>query len=103
MVDRVERGWKDLDLEISEGYGEEELGYALHTWILWNKQYIRFPRGTTEYASSGRSLGEETDPSVHLPSPTTARDPSVDPPSPATTRDPSVDPPSPAGARDPSP
>ena len=27
MVDRVERGWEDLDLEIPGGDGEEELGY----------------------------------------------------------------------------
>ena len=37
MVDRVERGWEDLKLEIPRGDGEEELGQALHTWILWNK------------------------------------------------------------------
>ena len=37
LVDRVERGWEDLDLEIPGGDGEEELGQALHTWILWNK------------------------------------------------------------------
>ena len=29
MVDRVERGWEDLDLEIPGGDGEEELGQAL--------------------------------------------------------------------------
>ena len=33
MVDRVEKGWEDLDLEIPGGDGEEELGHALHTWI----------------------------------------------------------------------
>ena len=42
MVDRVERGWEDLNLEIPGGDREEELGQALHTWILWNKRYIRF-------------------------------------------------------------
>ena len=31
MVDRVEKGWEDLDLEIPGGDGEEELGQALHT------------------------------------------------------------------------
>ena len=31
MVDRVEKGWEDLDLEIPRGDGEEELGQALHT------------------------------------------------------------------------
>ena len=73
MVDRVERGWEDLNLEIPRGDGEEELGQALHTWILWNKQYIRFARGAIESASSGRSLGEETDPNVHPPSPAAPR------------------------------
>ena len=33
MVDHVENGWEDLDLEIPGGDGEEELGQALHTWI----------------------------------------------------------------------
>jgi len=33
MVDRVEPGWEDLDLEIPGGDGEEELGHAVHTWI----------------------------------------------------------------------
>ena len=37
IVDRVERGWEDLDLEIPGGDGEEELGQALHTWICWKK------------------------------------------------------------------
>ena len=37
MVDRVEKGWEDLDLEILGGDGEEELGQALHTWIYWKK------------------------------------------------------------------
>jgi len=37
MVDRVEKGWEDLDLEIPGGDGEEELGQALHTWICWKK------------------------------------------------------------------
>jgi hypothetical protein len=31
MVDRVEKGWEDLDLEIPGGDGEEELQHALHT------------------------------------------------------------------------
>ena len=31
MVDRVEPGWEDLDLEIPGGDGEEELRYAVHT------------------------------------------------------------------------
>ena len=29
MVDRVEKGWEDLNLEIPRGDGEEELGQAL--------------------------------------------------------------------------
>ncbi|RLN38614.1 transposon protein, putative, CACTA, En/Spm sub-class [Panicum miliaceum] len=33
MVDRVEKGWEDLDLEIPGGDGEQELLQALHTWI----------------------------------------------------------------------
>ena len=37
MVDRVEPGWEDLDLEIPRGDGEEELEHAVHTWICWNK------------------------------------------------------------------
>ena len=37
MVDRVEKGWEDLDLKIPGGDGEEELGQALHTWICWKK------------------------------------------------------------------
>jgi hypothetical protein len=40
MVDRVEKGWEDLDLEIPGGDGEEELQHALHIWICWNKRYI---------------------------------------------------------------
>ena len=39
MVDQVEPGWEDLDLEIPGGDGEEELGHAMHTWICWNKRY----------------------------------------------------------------
>ena len=50
MVDRVEKGWEELDLEIPGGDGEQELGQALHSWICWNKKYIRFPQGTTESA-----------------------------------------------------
>jgi hypothetical protein len=52
MVNRVEKGWEDLDLEIPGGDGEEELQHALHIWICWNKHYIRFPQGTTDPATS---------------------------------------------------
>jgi hypothetical protein len=31
MVDHVEKGWEDLDLEIPGGDEEEELGQALHS------------------------------------------------------------------------
>ena len=41
MIDRVEKGWENLDLEIPRGDGEEELGQGLHTLICWNKWYIR--------------------------------------------------------------
>jgi len=82
MVDRVEKGWEDLDLEIPAGDGEEELGQALHTWICWNKQYIRFLQGTTEFAERGPSLAPR--------SPAAQGYPSVEPPSPAAARDPSV-------------
>ena len=37
MVDRIEKGWEDLDLKIPGGNGEEELGQALHTCICWKK------------------------------------------------------------------
>jgi hypothetical protein len=52
MVDRVEKGWEDLDLEIPGGDGEEELQHALHTWICWNKRYIKFQQGSTDPAAS---------------------------------------------------
>ena len=42
MVDRVEAGWEDLDHDIPGGDGEEEQGQVVHTWICWNKRYIRF-------------------------------------------------------------
>jgi hypothetical protein len=43
---------KTSTLEIPGGNVEEELGHALHTWICWSKRYIRFPQGTTEFATS---------------------------------------------------
>ena len=45
MVDQVEPGWEDLDLETPGGEGEEELEHAVHTWIYWNKRYIRLAFG----------------------------------------------------------
>ena len=98
MVDRVENGWEDLDLEIPGGYGEEEFGQALHTWICWKKQYIRItgkdpspsPRSTPAAQGSLR-------PSVDPPSLAVAQDPSVSPSSsPAASGEPSVSPPSPS-------
>jgi hypothetical protein len=64
MVDRVKKEWEDLNLEIPRGDGEEELGQAHHTWIHYNKWYIRFSQGTTEsVASAPRFVDEEMDPS----------------------------------------
>ena len=42
MVDWVELGWEDLDLEIPRGDGANELGQALHTWICWYKRDFTF-------------------------------------------------------------
>ncbi|RLM61613.1 hypothetical protein C2845_PM14G08240 [Panicum miliaceum] len=111
LVDRVEKGWEDLDLEIPGGDGEEKLQHALHTWICWNKRYIRFPQGTTYSAASAqnarsrsptppKSMGPlsspaQRSPSMDLPSPSLQRDPSMDLPSPATNRDPGMSPPPP--------
>ena len=78
MVDRVENGWEDLDLEIPGGDGEEELGQALHTWTCWKKQYIRI---------AGR------DPSPSPRSPPAGQGsprPRVDPPSPPAAQDPAL-------------
>ena len=100
MVDRVENGWEDLDLEIPGGNGEEELGQALHTWIYWKKQYIRIAE--RDASPSLRSPAAQGYPSVDPPSPATAWDPSVSPlPSPATQGYPSVEPLSPTAAQDP--
>ncbi|RLN33325.1 transposon protein, putative, CACTA, En/Spm sub-class [Panicum miliaceum] len=120
MVDRVKKGWEDLDLEIPGGDGEQELQQAHHTWICWNKQYIRFPGGTTDPAASpkdmarSRSPTPQTDmglpsaaaqrgPSMDLPSPAAQMGPDMDPPSsPAAQMDHNMDPPSPASQREPS-
>jgi hypothetical protein len=95
MVDRVEKGLEDLDLEIPGGDGEEELQHALHTWICWNKFYIRFPQGAIDPATSAQSLGPRSPmptPSMGPPSPHAQRDPSMGLLSPPTQRDPSMDP-----------
>src|SRR6185312_4996363 len=94
MVDHVEKGWEDLDLEIPGGDGEEKLGQALHIWIYWKKQYIRI--AGRDPSPSPRSPAAQVYPSVDPLSPAVAQDPSVSPsPSPATSRDPSVSPPPP--------
>jgi hypothetical protein len=104
MVDRVEKGWEDLDLEIPRGDGEEELQHALHTWICWNKHYIRFPQGTTDSVASAQNSGPRspTPPnSMGLLSLPAQRCPSMDQPSSSPQRDPSMDLPSPAAQREP--
>jgi hypothetical protein len=103
MVDRVEKGWEDLDLEIPVGDGEEELQHALHTWICWNKRYTRFPQGNTNFTASPQnpmprsppSPPAQRGPSMDLPSPSPQRDPNMDPPLPTAQRDPSMSPPPP--------
>jgi hypothetical protein len=105
MVDRVEKGWEDLNLEILGGDGEEELQHALHTWICWNKRYIRFPQGSTDPAASAHSPRPRSPtptPSMSSLSPHAQRDPSMGPPSPPTQREPNMDPQSPPTQRDPS-
>jgi hypothetical protein len=101
MVDRVKNGWEDLGLEIPGGDEEGELGQALHTWICWNKQYIRLPQETIESAEwdpnpASRSPAAQGYPSMEPPSQAAARDPSFSPsPSTAASRDPSICPPPP--------
>jgi hypothetical protein len=95
MVDRVEKGWEDLDLKILGGDGEEELQHALHTWICWNNRYIRFPHGATDFAASTKSQRPRSPTpttSMGLPSPAAQRDPSMGPPSPPAQRNPIMDP-----------
>ena len=98
MVDRVEKGWEDLDLEIPGGDGEEELGQALHTWICWKKQYIKIAgRDPSPSPRSPPAAQGSPRPSVDPPSPPAAQDPSVSPsPSPAASGEPSVSPPPPS-------
>jgi len=57
MVDRVLPRWEHLNLKIPEGDGEQELQQALHTWICWDKRYIRFSEGTT--TDSAAALTED--------------------------------------------
>nr|TKW31313.1 hypothetical protein SEVIR_2G097300v2 [Setaria viridis] len=94
QVDRVETGWKDLDFEILIGNGETELGYAIHTWICWDKRYIRFLQVATVPASSLQSSRHRspTPPSRDAPTP---RDQSMSPLSPPDIRDHSMSPPLP--------
>ena len=98
MVDHVEKGWEDLDLEIPGGDGEEELGQALHTWICWKKQYIKIAgRDPSPSPRSPPAAQGSPRPSVDPPSPPAAQDPSVSPsPSPAASGEPSVSPPPPS-------
>jgi hypothetical protein len=80
MVDRVERGWEDLDLEIPGGDGDEDLQHALHTWICWNKRYLRFPLGAIDPVASAQSPRPRSPmptPSMGLLSPHAQRDPSM--------------------------
>ena len=43
-VDRVNKGFSDLVLDIPGGDGEKTLGEAEKTFILWRKRYIIIPR-----------------------------------------------------------
>ena len=42
-VDRVNKGFSDLALDIPGGDGEKTLGEAEKTFILWRKRYIIIP------------------------------------------------------------
>jgi len=42
-VDRVEKDYMELDVEIPGGDGEMTLGQAEHAFILWYKRYIIIP------------------------------------------------------------
>ena len=44
LVDRVNKGFSDLALDIPGGDGEKTLGEAEKTFILWRKRYIIIPR-----------------------------------------------------------
>ena len=43
LVDRVNKDFSDLALNILEGDGEKTLGEAKKTFILWRKHYIIIP------------------------------------------------------------
>ena len=72
MVDRVKKGWEDLDLEIPGGDKVEELRHAVHTWICWNKRYIQLAFGI-QFADT------PTPGSEHAKSPAAQRGPSPSP------------------------
>ena len=44
LVDRVNKGFSDLPLDIPGDDGEKTLGEAEKTFILWRKRYIIIPR-----------------------------------------------------------
>ena len=44
LVDRVNKGFSDLALDIPGGDGEKTLGEAEKTFILWRKRYIIISR-----------------------------------------------------------
>ena len=113
LVDRVEPGWEDLDLEIPGGDGEEELGHAMHTWICWNKRYIRLaglhfadtPTPSSEPANSPAAQRGSSVAPKNTPTPAPKRSPTLAPRSPpAPQRSPSPAPRSaPAAEKSPSP
>jgi hypothetical protein len=43
VVDKVEKDYMELDLDIEGGDGETKLGQAAHGFILWRKCYIMIP------------------------------------------------------------
>jgi hypothetical protein len=43
VVDKVEKDYMELDLDIKGGDGDTKLGQAAHGFILWRKCYIMIP------------------------------------------------------------